>query len=85
MTNEELKTILDKVNSKKGEYSEFLVLSDTIKKIVRFYPTTKELYLFNTEKSESLRFEKFERERSGILEFREIFDQYVYLMTGAII
>ncbi len=85
MTNEELKTILDKVNSKKGEYSEFLVLSDTIKKIVRFYPTTKELYLFNTEKSESLRFEKFERERSGILEFREIFDQYVYLMTGEII
>lgn len=83
MTNEELKIILDNINSKKGEYSEFLVLSDTIKKIVRFYPTPKELYLFNTEKSELLKFEKFERERSGVLEFREIFDQYVYLMTGA--
>jgi len=85
MTNEEIKKVLDNVNSKKGEYSEFLVLSDTIKKIVRFYPTPKELYLFNTEKSESLKFEKFEQERIGIWEFKEIFDQYVYLMTGAII
>jgi hypothetical protein len=66
----------------KSNVSEFLVLSDSIKKIVRFYPTPKELYLFNTEKSEALKFEKFERERTGILEFREIFDQYVYLMTG---
>ena len=83
MINEELKTIVGNVNSKKGEYSEFLVLSDTIKKIVRFYPTTQELYLFNTEKSESVKFERFEKERRGIMEFKEIFNQYLYFMTGA--
>jgi hypothetical protein len=82
MNNEELRPLLEQVNSKKGEYSEFLILSDTIKKIVRFYPTKKEFYLFNTEKSESLKFERFESERASIMEFNEIFDQYVYLMTG---
>lgn len=80
--NDEEKYFLDQVNSKKCEYSEFLVLADTIKKIVRFYPTSLELYLFNTEKSESLKFEKFHEERQGLLEFKEIFDQYQFLMTG---
>lgn len=79
----EVKTFLEQVNSKKGEYSEFLVLSDLIKKIVRFYPTPMELCLFNTEKSESVKFERFEKERLGIMEFKEIFDQYLYLITGA--
>lgn len=78
----EVKSFLEQVNSKKGEYSEFLVLSDTLKKIVRFYPTSLELYLFNTEKSESLKFEGFEKERLGLMEFREIFNQYHYFMTG---
>ncbi len=79
----EVKMFLEKINSKKGEYSEFLVLSDVIKKIVRFYPNKKELYLFNTEKSEAVKFERFEKERIGLLEFKEIFDQYVYFLTGA--
>jgi hypothetical protein len=80
--SEGVKTFLDSVSSKKGEYSEFLILADSIKKIVRFYPTRKELYLFNTEKSEALKFERFEKERQGLLEFKEIFNQYVYFMTG---
>jgi len=41
-----------------------------------------ELCLFNTEKSESVKFEKFEKERLGIMEFKEIFDQYLYFLTG---
>lgn len=80
--NDEVKSLLEKVNSKKGEYSEFLVLSDSLKKIVRFYPTKDELYLFNTEKSESLKFERFFEERNMLLDFKEIFDQYVQLTTG---
>jgi type IV secretory pathway VirB4 component len=79
---DDAKVFLEEVNSKKGEYSEFLILSDLIKKIVRFYPTSFELYLFNTEKNESVKFERFEKERVGLLEFKEIFNQYVYLMTG---
>jgi hypothetical protein len=82
--SEEAKIFLEKVNSKKGEYSEFLVLSDLVKKVVRFYPTQLELCLFNTEKNESLKFEKFEKERLGVLEFKEIFNQYVYFLTGSI-
>ena len=78
----EVKSFLSKVNSEKGEYSEFLVLADQIRKIVRFYPTQSELCLFNTEKSESLKFDRFENERSGIMEFKEIFEQYVYFLTG---
>jgi type IV secretory pathway VirB4 component len=80
--SDEVKCLLEKVNSKKSEYSEFLVLSDLLKKIVRFYPTKDELYLFNTEKSESLKFERFFEERNMLLDFKEIFDQYVQLMTG---
>ena len=80
--NTDARIFLEQVNSKKGEYSEFLVLSDLIKKIVRFYPTELELYLFNTEKNESVKFEKFFNDREGLLEFKEIFNQYLYFMTG---
>ena len=78
----DVKSFLSRVSSEKGEYSEFLVLADQIRKIVRYYPTQSELCLFNTEKSESLKFERFEKERSVIMEFKEIFEQYVYFLTG---
>ncbi|MFA6236076.1 MAG: hypothetical protein WC635_02010 [Bacteriovorax sp.] len=80
--SDEVKPFLDQVNSIKGKYSEFLIVSDLIKKIVRFYPTPLELFLFNTEKCESRKFEKFEKERHGLLEFKDIFNQYLYLITG---
>ena len=78
----DVKSFLSRVSSEKGEYSEFLVLADQIRKIVRYYPTQSELCLFKTEKSESLKFERFEKERSVIMEFKEIFEQYVYFLTG---
>ena len=70
--------------SLKGFYSEFLLISDQIKKIVRFYSTPIEFEMFNTDKWELIKFQKFHEDRKDVLDFQEIFDQYVYLKHGEI-
>ncbi|MEA9358453.1 hypothetical protein SHI21_19610 [Bacteriovorax sp. PP10] len=74
--------LLNQVSSEKGIYGEFLVITDTVKKIVRYFPTLFEFELFNTDKWEVLKFEKFFEERKGILDFQSIFDRYVFLKHG---
>lgn len=76
------KALLNQVSSEKGIYGEFLIISDLIKKIVRYFPTKFEFELFNTDKWELLKFQKFYEERKNIMDFQEIFDQYVYLKHG---
>ena len=76
--------LLNHVASLKGFYSEFLLISDQIKKIVRFYSTPIEFEMFNTDKWELIKFQKFHEDRKDVLDFQEIFDQYVYLKHGEI-
>jgi hypothetical protein len=76
------KEMLTTVTSLKGEYSEFLVLSDFHQKICRFYPTSFKFQLFNSDRAENLKFDQFYQERAGILDFKEIIHQYVMLKTG---
>lgn len=76
--------LLNQVSSVKGVYGEFLIITDTIKKVVRYFPTLFEFELFNTDKWEFLKFEKFNEERKEILDFQTIFDRYVFLKHGEI-
>jgi hypothetical protein len=76
------KELLNEVSSEKGLFSEFLVITDTIKKIVRYFPTVFELEMFNTEKPELIKFQKFYEKRKELLDFQSIFDHYVYLKHG---
>jgi hypothetical protein len=76
------KELLNEVSSEKGLFSEFLVITDTLKKIVRYFPTVFELEMFNTEKPELIKFQKFYEKRKELLDFQSIFDHYVYLKHG---
>lgn len=79
------KELLNQVSSEKGTYGEFLVLSDLIKKIVRYYPDQFEFEQFNTDDWQLSKFQKFYEERKEIMDFQEIFDRYVYLKYGELI
>ncbi len=74
--------LLNQVASDKGFYSEFLLLSDQIKKIVRFYSTSIEFEMFNTDNWELSKFKKFYEDRKEIMSYQEIFDHYIYLKHG---
>jgi hypothetical protein len=76
------KEMLHSLQSKKRVYSEFLLISDFHQKICRFYSSPFKFYLFNSDKAERDKFEKFKNERVDFLDFREILHQYVYLNTG---
>jgi len=76
--------LLNQVASDKGFYSEFLLISDQIKKIVRFYSTPIEFEMFNTDNWELTKFQKFYEDRKDIMDYQEIFDHYVYLKHGEV-
>lgn len=76
------KEMLKSLKSKKGEYSEFLLISDLHQKICRFYANPLKFFLFNSDKSERDKFNHFVNERKNVLDFKEILHQYVYLKTG---
>ncbi len=76
------KELLESVVSRKKKYSEFLLLTDFHQKVCRFYPSSFLLHLFNSDKSEIEVFNAFKKEREGILDFKEIFHQFLMLKTG---
>ncbi len=76
------KEMLKSLKSKKGEYSEFLLISDLHQKICRFYASPFKFHLFNSDKIERDRFNQFHDERKNLLDFKEILHQYIYLKTG---
>jgi hypothetical protein len=53
--------MLKSLKSKKGEYSEFLLVSDFHQKICRFYASPLKFHLFNSDKTERDRFNQFRR------------------------
>lgn len=76
------KELLESVVSRKRKYSEFLLITDFHQKVCRFYPSSFLLNLFNSDKSENEVFNAFKKEREGILDFKEIFHQFLMLKTG---
>ena len=76
------KELLESVVSRKRKYSEFLLVTDFHQKVCRFYPSSFFLELFNSDKSEIEVFNAFKKEREGILDFKEIFHQFLMLKTG---
>jgi hypothetical protein len=57
-------------------------VSDFHQKICRFYASPLKFHLFNSDKTERERFNRFRDERENLLDFKEILHQYVYLKTG---
>ncbi len=65
------KSLLDSIHSKKGEYSEFLLLTEEIKKPVRFYPSSLEYQLFTSDRGDNNQFEHYLAEKGKFIPFKE--------------
>ncbi len=75
--NKDHKKALSNINSKKGEYSEFLYINDEACKSLRFYPTHLELELFRSDKSGREKFNYYMSEKGRFLDFSVAVNNYV--------
>lgn len=73
------KDLLSNVRSKKGDYSEFLVLSEGIQKRVRYYPSNFEYELFTSSKSDNEGFDRYLDEKGKYLSFSRAMKNYVFM------
>jgi hypothetical protein len=79
------KTFLDDIDqqkiknlvTKKGNYSEFFVKTETLRKIVHYYPTFLEYELFTSNYDDNLSFEAFRKKNEGVFNFYEVVNRYV--------
>jgi len=53
------KELISDLRSQKGEYSEFLVLSEEVRKISRFYPSYLEYELFTSDRNDCIEFDSY--------------------------
>lgn len=63
--------LLESIKSEKGEYSEFLFLSEGIKKPLRYIPTPLEYQLFTSDPYDRAIFDKYMEEKGKFLPFRK--------------
>lgn len=63
--------------TKKGSHSEFYLKSETIKKIVQFYPSYLEYELFTTNHEDNQSFNVFRQLNENIFNFKEIMKRFV--------
>ena len=65
------KNLLDSVQSIKGEYSEFLFLSENIKKPVRYVPTPLEYQVFTSDKNDNQQFDFYLEDKGRFIPFSD--------------
>ncbi len=73
--------LISSVNSNKGNYSEFVIIAQDgdKKKIVRYYATELEYAIFNTSKSDQMKWLKFKEKYEDIFSVKEIMNAFVVL------
>lgn len=72
------------VNSEKGNFSEFVIIAQDgeKKKIARYYATALEYAIFNTSKSDQIKWSKFKDKYHDLFTVKEIMNAYVVLNGG---
>lgn len=73
------KTLLDTIQSLKEAYSEFLLLSENLKKPLRFYPTPFEYQIMNSSREDNLQFEHYMNEKGKFLSFQEAIHNFTQI------
>lgn len=68
---------LKTIKSIRGEYSEFLVLSEDLQKPVRYYATNLEYELFTTHKTDNLAIEKYLEKDGSYFDFKFSMDNFI--------
>jgi len=73
--------LISSVNSNKGNYSEFVIIAQDgdKKKVVRYYATELEYAIFNTSKSDQVRWNKFKEKYEDVFSVKEIMNAFVVL------
>jgi type IV secretory pathway VirB4 component len=73
----EQKELIRDLCSVKGEYSEFLLLSEEIKKPLRYYPSVLEYELFSSDLSDNESFNSYFEEKGRFIGFKKAIENYV--------
>lgn len=73
--------LISSVSSDRGNYSEFLIIAQdgATKKIVRYYATDLEYAIFNTSKTDRMKWNKFKEKYDDIFTIKEIMNAFVLL------
>lgn len=70
------KSLLDSVQSIKGAYSEFLLLTETIRKPIRYYPTPLEYQVMTSAREDNQQFEEYLADGGKFLPFNEAIKKF---------
>lgn len=70
------KTLLDSIQSKKGEYSEFLYLSEVGNKPLRYKTTALEYELFTSDPTDAKQFQKYMDDKGRFLSFKKAIENF---------
>lgn len=73
------KELLDGVQSQKGQYSEFLYLTERNKKPVRYYPSALEYEIFTTDPADTNIFNQYMMEKGIYLSFQKALENFTQL------
>ncbi len=71
------KELIQELRSQKRKYSEFIVISEDIRKIARFYPSAIEYELFTSDKSDMESFDRYFKEVGQYFGFHRAIENYV--------
>ncbi len=74
--DDHLVELMSNILSRKGEYSEFLLLTETIRKPIRFYPDPFEYQLFTSDRRDNAKFEFYMEEKGRFLDFKEAMENF---------
>ncbi len=73
------KLLLDSVQSIKGAHSEFLLLTETMKKPIRFYPTPLEYQVMTSDREDNQQFEEYLLNGGKFIPFEEAIKNFTQI------
>ncbi|MCM2349706.1 MAG: hypothetical protein NDI69_06775 [Bacteriovoracaceae bacterium] len=73
------KSLLDSVQSIKGAYSEFLLLTESIKKPIRYYPTPLEYQVMTSARDDNQQFEEYLASGGKFLPFQDAMKNFTII------
>jgi type IV secretory pathway VirB4 component len=73
------KDLISSVHSEKGEYSEFLILSEGIRKIVRFFTTNLKYELFTSDPKDNRELDHYIDEKGHFFNFKRAIQNFTHI------
>lgn len=77
--SEHQKRLLDSVQSIKGQYSEFLIITENFTKPAQYLPTPLEYELFTSDRRDNNQFGHYQKEKGFFLPFKDAIHNYIQI------